>query len=99
MKERLSLKSNRSETGKELADVAIGAGLITAGPELAKFTLGETAEALGTTVPQLPPGGEFIGHLAETGIDTARSFAVPVATAMIMYAGFKKLLSPLSGKK
>jgi len=83
--------------GKELAEVGIGAGLMVAGPDLAKNVFEQTTNVAGAKLDFLPDN-ESLRHLAEAGFDTAQSLTGISALAMILYFGAKKLLSPLSSR-
>ena len=90
---------NKSETntGKEIADVAIGAGLMIAGPEVAKSVYEQTSGAMGTNLNFLPQN-KAIETALNSGLSTIQGLVGPCAAAALLYIGGKKLLSAFSEK-
>lgn len=86
------------KAGKELADVAIGTGLVVAGPAVAEKVFDGFSEASGSNV-SFSPDNEFLKNFTETGVDVAQGVAGVAATAMIIYLGFKKMMSGLRFKE
>ncbi len=97
MREQLSTQELRGKNepgvAKELADVGIGAGLVVAGPELAKSVLNETAQATGANL-SLPAGSEALEHIFDVGVETAQGFTGIAVVGTVIYIGGKKLLEP-----
>ena len=79
--------------GKKMESLAIGAGLVTLGPEAVKSVFGNITEAAGADVPFMPDSSSFLGHAVEAGVDTAQGFVGPLALFMLIKAGFEKMLS------
>lgn len=96
-----SFFSNKSSQergiGKEIADVAIGSGLIVAGPEMAASVYEELAGATGTNVPFWPQN-EIINHALEAGLDVTRDLTGLGASLMLIYIGYKKMLKAFDEK-
>ncbi|RMD58825.1 hypothetical protein D6821_02600 [Candidatus Parcubacteria bacterium] len=97
MKEFLSHQPNKESLSKNLADVAIGAGLVVAGPEIAQSAFQELSQAAGTEISFMPEG-EALQAAMEVGIDTAQGLTGIVAMGMIAYLGAKKMLSAFDKK-
>ena len=90
--------NSKENTSKELADVAIGAGLIVAGPAMAESIFNETSSALGADISFLPQN-ELIANAVHSGIDVAQGLTGIGVAGMLLYIGGKKLLRPFSNKQ
>jgi hypothetical protein len=85
------------EKFNHVADTAIGAGMV-AGPEAAKTTFEKTAQTMGGKLNFLPEN-PAIKQAVGNSLETVGSLAGVAGVGLIMYAGFKKLLSPEEEKK
>ncbi len=89
----------RERLGKELADVAIGTGIVLTADELAQFSIEEITKATGGKevfgLKELPPGLE---HGTEVALGTIEKVTPWVATALIIYAGFKHMMKGVKDK-
>ena len=80
------------KAGKEILNVAEGAAIVEAADApVIQSAFEELQQAMGSDIDFTPAETSRLGEMTGHIVDTAQGLVLPVATALIMWAGLKKM--------